>query len=81
MQPQQLWPGFTFGISVDSAINRPEGEFHNPTIGMGRNLSIGTYFYPNPSFSPDSSQHVLQKGLSVQIGPSFGFPYQAGVSR
>jgi RHS repeat-associated protein len=63
------WPEWLAGgASFDITINAPSQPSSNPTVGFGKNLSLG-YFT-----SPSGPQ-----GISISLGPSVGPPINVSV--
>ncbi|TKB82079.1 MAG: RHS repeat-associated core domain-containing protein, partial [Nitrospira sp.] len=70
----------SFGFSLDIAINKPSDDLNpiNAWLGLGQDLSVGTFLYENPNFGPDTPAFI-QEGVSISLGPSIGLPF--GISR
>ena len=64
------WPEWLAGgASVDFTINAPAQPTANPSVGLGKNLSLG-YF----------TSHNGPQGISLSLGPSIGPPINVGGS-
>ena len=63
------WPEWLAGgASVDFTINAPAQPTANPSVGLGKNLSLG-YF----------TSHNGPQGISLSVGPSIGPPINVAV--
>jgi hypothetical protein len=63
------WPEWLAGgASVDFTINAPAQPTANPSVGLGKNLSLG-YF----------TSHNGPQGVSLSVGPSIGPPINVAV--
>jgi RHS repeat-associated protein len=63
------WPEWlAAGASVDFTVNAPAQPTANPSVGLGKNLSLG-YF----------TNHNGPQGISLSVGPSIGPPINVAV--
>jgi len=63
------WPEWlALGAGFDITINAPTNPSSNPSVGFGKNLSVGYFTSPNGP-----------QGLSLSFGPSIGPPINVSV--
>lgn len=63
------WPAWlAAGASIDFTVNAPAEPTSNPSVGLGKNLSLG-YFTSNNG----------PQGISLSVGPSVGPPVNVNI--